>query len=506
MPPSHRVPYGLFSFVLVSLLFVFTGCAVRSTERPASEKDAPGFIGTAPAFAKRLESYAIVSAKPYPVRVTFFGIPDAPSLADTLETTILSQLGTRVGTSDARRWDPILTVPAERLAPEKFLEPVGTTPESTDVPQAGGLPQPTHTAPPNSPFDDSTGTTSITSTIVAAGEKFVLSRVDARYEDGSYQRAFLTNLDDDTTVPAADLFAAGKDLDARTVGSLAVNARGLPRLPEGSNGNGSELSELGREFQEDLVGPAPGAEATATATKEDAGASPQAGGDARPTDVIPPPDYSCALLPCASLTYDDGPTEDSTELADTLRAENVRASFFELGNRANAYPTSIKVLSDAGQEMGNHSWDHPKLTSLSGAQVGSQFRRTNKAIEKAGVEPSYLMRPPYGLFNGTTKTAQDMPLIMWDIDTLDWQNKSVAKTTDIAVTQSQPGSIVLMHAIHPSTVKAAPGVIGGLRERGFYLVNVSDMYEGIKLRPGETYFCRGERTDCTPNPDTPDAP
>lgn len=153
-----------------------------------------------------------------------------------------------------------------------------------------------------------------------------------------------------------------------------------------------------------------------------------------------------------------------------------------------------------GHELGNHSWSHPDLTDRSAAEVRSQIRRTQRAIEDAsGVRPT-LVRPPYGSTNHRVGEAVGMPLILWSVDTLDWRHRDRARDVRIGVAKPKRGGIVLYHDTHRPSVESIPAVIAGLRDRGFTLVTVTELFGGRDLEPGESYTERTERTERTEPP------
>lgn len=213
---------------------------------------------------------------------------------------------------------------------------------------------------------------------------------------------------------------------------------------------------------------------------------------ATPSVTAPPASpttqINCAKLKCVALTFDDGPGQYTAHLLDTLKAHEVHATFFMLGQNALAYPDLVRRAAAEGNQIGDHTFDHKQLTNLSSSEQTSEIVRAADAIEDAsGVRPTTL-RPPYGAFNKTTRQVAGMPLVLWDVDTLDWQTHSAAKTTQHALNDSRSGSIILMHDIHASTVEAIPGIITGLRKLGFTLVTVDELLGSP--RSGQPYFRR----------------
>lgn len=148
----------------------------------------------------------------------------------------------------------------------------------------------------------------------------------------------------------------------------------------------------------------------------------------------------------AALTFDDGPDPEFTpRLLDLLARHRTRATFFVIGLRAAAHPGLIRRIADEGHAIGNHSWDHPRFTSLTGSQRRSQISSCRRAIGPGG---SRLFRPPYG-----TQTLESqislLPLrhmtVGWNADAEDWMPHDQAWIADRLRTAIRPGCIVLLH-------------------------------------------------------------
>ena len=74
-----------------------------------------------------------------------------------------------------------------------------------------------------------------------------------------------------------------------------------------------------------------------------------------------------------ALTFDDGPSKEPTTLIlDALKEYDSHATFFVLGNRVQYYPEIIQRMLEEGNEVGNHSWNHPQLTRLNEEQVNTK--------------------------------------------------------------------------------------------------------------------------------------
>ena len=193
--------------------------------------------------------------------------------------------------------------------------------------------------------------------------------------------------------------------------------------------------------------------------------------------------------PMIALTFDDGPGPYTDRLLKCLKKNHAVATFFLVGSSVGNYKSTVKSAYQMGCEIGSHSWSHPLLTRLDQTALAAQIQNTRRAIHNAcGHEPT-LLRPPYGAYNSTVASAAGMPLILWDVDTLDWKTRNVQSTIQSVMRDARDGSIVLMHDIHLPTVEAAERIIPMLRQKGYQLVTVSALakYKKKKLQAGSVY-------------------
>ena len=193
--------------------------------------------------------------------------------------------------------------------------------------------------------------------------------------------------------------------------------------------------------------------------------------------------------PVIALTFDDGPGKRTGELLEQLEKYDAKATFFMLGQKVASYPDEIKKMKEIGCELGNHSYDHPNLANLSAGGVKKQIGDTNSKIKKIVGEEATVMRPPYGAISATLRENAGMPLILWNIDTLDWKTRNAKTTVDMVMKNVDDGDIILMHDIHTESVDAAIELIPKLLEKGYQLVTVSELaaYKNVTLENGEKY-------------------
>jgi len=193
--------------------------------------------------------------------------------------------------------------------------------------------------------------------------------------------------------------------------------------------------------------------------------------------------------PMIALTFDDGPGKYTDELLDALEKYDARATFFMLGENVEKYPETVAHMKEIGCEIGNHTTNHKNLTKLEADDAVSQIEKTNDLIRIIIEEGAGVVRPPYGAFNDEVKEIVDYPLILWNVDTLDWEMKNAEKVKNYTLDTAKDGDIVLMHDIYESTVDATIAMIPELLERGYQLVTVSEMAQahGIKMEEGKIY-------------------
>ena len=180
-----------------------------------------------------------------------------------------------------------------------------------------------------------------------------------------------------------------------------------------------------------------------------------------------------------ALTFDDGPDAKTTPQAlDILKKYGVKATFFMLGQNVVSNPDIVKRVKNEGHQIGIHTWDHPVLTKLPMETVKKEI---------FDIKPT-ITRPPYGAINSMIQNAIDQSFIMWNVDSLDWKTRNT-KAIMQEVAKTQPGSIILMHDIHQTSIDALPSVIQYLQNNGYTLVTVDELLGG-QLEPHRIYYSR----------------
>lgn len=194
--------------------------------------------------------------------------------------------------------------------------------------------------------------------------------------------------------------------------------------------------------------------------------------------------------PMVALTFDDGPYSRATiSILDTLKKHNSVATFFVLGNRVQNNKNLLIRMIEEGSEIGNHSFNHKQLTTLTSKELKFQIDKTQKSIlDIVGSEPT-MLRPTYGSYDNKLKESINMPLILWSINPMDWKYRDANKIRNHVLSRVKDGDIVLMHDIFTTTADAVEQFVPKLISRGFQLVTVSELYEinGRSLEVGNIY-------------------
>ena len=194
--------------------------------------------------------------------------------------------------------------------------------------------------------------------------------------------------------------------------------------------------------------------------------------------------------PAIALTFDDGPSwEPTTRILDVLQTYGVRATFFTMGYKAKTFSEQLVREQELRCEVANHSYSHPKLTTISAANVKKQITRTRKLVKQATGENTHLVRPPYGAYNDMVLEQIGAPAILWSIDTRDWKTRNADKTVASVLEDVQDGDIILMHDVYEPTAEAVERLVPELIDRGYQLVTVPELaiLKGQKLKKGKVY-------------------
>lgn len=190
-----------------------------------------------------------------------------------------------------------------------------------------------------------------------------------------------------------------------------------------------------------------------------------------------------------ALTFDDGPSSFTNRLLDCLEANNSKATFFMVGKEIDSFPDEVKRMESLGCELGNHTYSHVDLTTLAPEDMSAEIAGVDEDLVNLVGHGATVLRPPYGNINDSVRSTVGTPMILWSIDTLDWETQDASQITEAVMSQVQDGSIILMHDIFSTSVDAAEIFIPKLIEEGYQLVTIHELakIKGTELTTGIAY-------------------
>lgn len=181
-----------------------------------------------------------------------------------------------------------------------------------------------------------------------------------------------------------------------------------------------------------------------------------------------------------ALTFDDGPHPKQTaQILEILARYGVQATFFMIGQNVQNYPEAARAVLAAGHEVGNHTFSHLHLQSLAEETLLAEVGACEDVLEELCEYRPHLFRPPEGAvtpFVRHCSERSDYSLVLWSLDTRDWEGRSARQIAQSVLSKICPGDIVLMHDYiggHSETPEALELLLPALLARGFQPVTVS---------------------------------
>ena len=178
-------------------------------------------------------------------------------------------------------------------------------------------------------------------------------------------------------------------------------------------------------------------------------------------------------------------TQGLDELLELLSRENIKCTFFFVGEFAEKYPDAVRKIYNAGHETGNHSMKHTDPVTQSFDEILSDINACNELMFSITGASPLLYRAPSGSYdNKTVDAAESLGLtaIQWDVDSIDWKNISPEKITSRVISKVTNGSIVLFHLGKENTLSALPDIIRELKKLDYSFTTVGEL-----LPEGDAY-------------------
>ena len=170
--------------------------------------------------------------------------------------------------------------------------------------------------------------------------------------------------------------------------------------------------------------------------------------------------------------------DDIDAILETLEKNNVKITFFMVGEWIDKYPDEVEKIFNAGHEIANHSDTHKHVNNLSYEDNVKEIKTANEKIKKITGTENYLYRAPYGEYNNTViKSAKENGYIpiQWSLDTLDYTGITGEEMWNRIENRMQAGDIILSHNGTEHTADSLELLIKNIKEKGFEIVKVSDL-------------------------------
>lgn len=187
-----------------------------------------------------------------------------------------------------------------------------------------------------------------------------------------------------------------------------------------------------------------------------------------------------------ALTFDDGPHPKNTPLIiNLLNQFNVKATFFVIGLNVVHYPEVFKMIRENGHEIGNHTYSHKSLKNKNNEYISREILDTEKIIFEDGCEEWKLVRPPCGLYDKALlgfAMDNNYKIILWNIDTKDWEHKSKDEIVNNITLNAKGGDIILFHDYisgENNTIEALKVIVPYFLKSGYEFVTVSELLQDV---------------------------
>lgn len=187
-----------------------------------------------------------------------------------------------------------------------------------------------------------------------------------------------------------------------------------------------------------------------------------------------------------ALTFNCAWGDEGTDrLLGILEEENIKCTFFFVGDFAEKYPDTVRKIYNMGHTVGNHSMKHNDPAKQEYEDILSDISACNELLYSITGKMPVLYRAPSGSYDNKTVEAAEslgMTAVQWDCDSIDWKDPSPEKIVNRITEKASNGSIVLFHLGKENTLEAIDDVIEVLREKGYSFTTVEEL-----LLEGDTY-------------------
>lgn len=174
------------------------------------------------------------------------------------------------------------------------------------------------------------------------------------------------------------------------------------------------------------------------------------------------------------LTFDDGPVQGVTEeLLDLLEKNQVKATFFIIGQRAKNDPDLIKKIHTRGHKIANHTYTHPAFHKISLPEKINEIISTNTLIKELTNEDCKIFRAPQGRWDLKLLIhlfRLKITAVHWSRDSRDFLKEQPEKIVKRFIDDPvKNGDIILFHDDDSRCIEALKTLIPHWQSQGFSL-------------------------------------
>ena len=194
--------------------------------------------------------------------------------------------------------------------------------------------------------------------------------------------------------------------------------------------------------------------------------------------------------PFVALTFDDGPSSDTTPiLLDGLAQRGIHATFFIIGQNVEGNEELLLRMDREGHQIGMHTFHHRSLAGANGADFYAEVDQLRDTLFGLLGRKDFMLRPPYGAITPSNRARVGAPIILWGVDPEDWRDRDSDRQTAAILEHARDGSIILLHDIYDSSVETALRVADELMAQGYKFVTVEELFalRGITPENGVEY-------------------
>ncbi len=184
-----------------------------------------------------------------------------------------------------------------------------------------------------------------------------------------------------------------------------------------------------------------------------------------------------------ALTFDDGPSEQTKKILEILKKNNVKATFFILGQRISGRESIIRKIEKEEHEIGNHTFEHQRLKFKTRDYIEKDLIKCDEELNKLGIKTN-LFRPPafsIGINLWMTCIKLKKKIIFCDLNSMDWIRPGVEQVVKKVLTKIKNGGIIDFHdylegiGSNEDIVPIMEKLIPKLKEK-YNLVTISELF------------------------------